>query len=139
MEDYNPWADSPPLKEDDESRFRREFVGTPEQIAGFNVYSYGCIDFLSAMHDARDFLANDERAYLKIAAAHARFVQAGWEGDGLIQIGWIPAFLMEGEFGECFWHVKQENNGLSWIACDSELDGLEPLKLELAKSRKGGA
>ena len=39
--------------------------------------------------------------------------------DGKINILWIPPFLDESEdpsYGSIVWHVKQKNNGISWLA-----------------------
>lgn len=47
------------------------------------------------------------------------FVKAGWEGDGKIQLIWIPPFIntgFEGDMGSLIWHVKQSNNGTSFLA-----------------------
>jgi hypothetical protein len=41
----------------------------------------------------------------------------GWEGDGTIQMMWLPPFVgagVEDAHGVFIWHVKQANNGTSW-------------------------
>ena len=60
--------------------------------------------------------ANMERA--KVA-----FQECGWEGDGDIEIIWIPPFLINDpdSWGLYVWHVKQRNNGYSFIASDEDI------------------
>lgn len=45
------------------------------------------------------------------------FLNAGWEGDGDIGLIWIPPFVsMRGGINnEYVWHVKQSNNGISFL------------------------
>lgn len=49
------------------------------------------------------------------------FTQAGWEGDGQLGFIWLPPFLFSeyNAIGACIWHVKQSNNGTSFL-CGSE-------------------
>ncbi len=46
------------------------------------------------------------------------FSKAGWEGDGDINCIFVPPCLFGGEDGwtEIIYHVKQSNNGMSWLA-----------------------
>jgi hypothetical protein len=48
------------------------------------------------------------------------FKKNGWEGDGKIGLIWIPPFIDigigEGTWGTYLWHVKQLNDGTSFIA-----------------------
>jgi hypothetical protein len=48
----------------------------------------------------------------------ALFTDAGWEGDGDIECIFVPPCLFGGEDGWCgiIYHVKQSNNGTSWLA-----------------------
>lgn len=46
------------------------------------------------------------------------FLDSGWEGDGEIGIIWIPPFVntrSSDTYGEYVWHVKQDNNGISFL------------------------
>jgi len=59
-----------------------------------------------------------------IEAVKRRFLQEGWEGDGEIGIIWIPPFVDAGPHdthGTYVWHVKQENNGVSWLLSPVQL------------------
>ncbi len=54
-----------------------------------------------------------------------RFVAEGWEGDGEIGLIWLPPFIdigIEDTHGTYIWHVKQQNNGISWLLSPTELD-----------------
>lgn len=56
--------------------------------------------------------------------AHAAFLEAGWEGDGKLGVIWLPPFLFEYGLteGVCIWHVKQSNNGVSWLLANKPYD-----------------
>jgi hypothetical protein len=59
-----------------------------------------------------------------VDAVKERFKKAGWEGDGSIGIVWLPPFVgigVEDTWGSYLWHVKQSNNGMSWIGGDNDL------------------
>jgi hypothetical protein len=60
-----------------------------------------------------------------ISSVRDQFSTAGWEGDGEIGVIWLPPFVdagIEDSWGTYVWHVKQSNNGLSWIASNSPLN-----------------
>jgi hypothetical protein len=55
------------------------------------------------------------------------FRRAGWEGDGTIECFFVPpCFSSQGEDGETscttIYHVKQSNNGTSWLAIPNGFD-----------------
>ncbi len=85
---------------------------------------YEWIDNLNFTLNPKEVLLNHE-AYLTIA--NELFLEAGWDGDGEITLMWIPPFMLKEEKNEAFyygiiiWHVKQLEDGLSWI--------LSPIKL----------
>src|SRR5882672_9452001 len=53
----------------------------------------------------------------------ALFIDAGWEGDGEIECIFVPPCLFGGEDGWCgiIYHVKQSNNGTSWMAIPNDM------------------
>ena len=53
----------------------------------------------------------------KIEDVKQAFLKNGWEGDGEIGLIWIPPFIEDNgdTFGEYVWHVKQNNNGISFL------------------------
>ena len=59
-----------------------------------------------------------------ITAVEIRFKQLNWDGDGEMQIMWLPPFVGAGPhdwFGCYALHVKQTDDGISWIASPSVL------------------
>src|ERR1017187_2909236 len=58
------------------------------------------------------------------------FTRAGWEGDGRIEIFQIPPVVLPGSGHDGFliWHVKQTNNGTSWLASEVPLPSIESLE-----------
>jgi len=51
------------------------------------------------------------------------FSDAGWEGDGEIKCIFLPPCFFGGEDGWCgiIYHVKQNNNGTSWLAIPKDM------------------
>jgi hypothetical protein len=108
----------------------------PEQLKTFRLTMYEWIDNLNFTMDPAKCLDNADEY---IAVAKALFLEAGWAGDGEIELIWIPPFMFRGtripEFtvGVIIWHVKQDNDGLSWILtpvelpCETEFDQKDAL------------
>lgn len=79
---------------------------------------------------------DDSMAPCTESDAKRAFRRAGWEGDGELRLIWLPPFLfVNGDsYGIMLWHVKQQNNGTSFLCSDAELEfpGVsEPNKLVL--------
>lgn len=86
------------------------------------------LSFIRRPQDVFDMPAADLAKYIE--AVERRFQEAGWEGDGTIGIIWLPPFVgvgIEDTWGSYLWHVKQSNNGTSWLGGDSDLLRLERL------------
>lgn len=83
----------------------------------WEVYQFHYIDWFELMPYANEVLTTSQEDILLMAKVVERFKSSGWEGDGEIQIGWIPTFMVDKDdtFGSLFWHVKQSNNGTSFI------------------------
>lgn len=100
-------------------------IGKPENIKHFFTYSYQFIDNLSFIIPAETYLRehNLPESDKYIEEVKRLFVEHGWEGDGELGIIWLPPFigLDEDTSGFCLWHVKQSNNGTSWIASPKKL------------------
>ena len=96
----------------------------PERLKTFHVIMYEWIDNLCFTIDPRESLNNAEE-YIAIAAE--MFLEAGWHGDGAIELMWIPPFMFKGDrtqeftVGVTVWHVKQRSDGFSWILTPVEL------------------
>jgi len=71
------------------------------------------------MFDAKDILARAKNGSEVVRKVKERLLKEGWEGDGELELLWLPPFLDAGvqdTYGVCIWHVKQGNNGTSWLA-----------------------
>jgi dihydrofolate reductase len=90
----------------------------PEKLKSFYKNSFEWIDNLNFTLSPFDCLDNAEE-YIKVAKEI--FTDMGWYGDGDVQLIWIPPFMFDGihtpKFtkGIIVWHVKQEEDGISWI------------------------
>jgi TIR domain len=97
----------------------REEITKPDSIKDFHVYQYEHVDFLGFMPRAQAVLHAVENADAVLKAVGQRFKRAGWEGDGEIQLMWLPPFVgagVEDTWGVAVWFVKQDNNGTAFIA-----------------------
>lgn len=96
---------------------------SPEAMASFAVYAYEWIDNLHFIQPPERFLADPSG---HVAAARAAFLRAGWEGDGEIGLLWLPRFVFPlgstpSWVGVALWHVKQLEDGVSWLLSPIEL------------------
>jgi hypothetical protein len=100
----------------------------PEALRTFHIENYEWIDNLNFTLNPKDCLSNAD-AYIKIAKM--LFLESGWDGDGEIALMWIPPFMLpydstKNDFnGVVIWHVKQMENGTSWILTPVELPFLQ--------------
>lgn len=91
------------------------------------VYSYMFIDDFSFIQEPEVLCLPNLETTLE--HVRSRFVQAGWEGDGNIGVLWLPPFVLTGtddNYGVVVWHVKQRNDGISWLLSPIPLN-LKPL------------
>lgn len=101
----------------------------PDQntIKSFYIYTYTFLDDLSCIKSPYQHFEYDESCLIKdaIQLVGDRFREFGWEGDGTIGMIWIPPFVdvsIEDTHGTYIWHVKQDNDGISFLASDTPLD-----------------
>ncbi len=120
----------------------------PEKLNKFYRSSFEWIDNLNFALNPSDCLENAEE-YIKIAKTI--FTEMGWYGDGDVQLIWIPPFMFSGirtqkyTRGIVIWHVKQEEDGISWIlspidffSCEKQwivFKDDEPEMVELGKAQ----
>jgi hypothetical protein len=95
----------------------------PEAMAAFPVYGFEYIDNLHFILPPNHVLS-EPAPYIE--AARAAFLSAGWEGDGEIGLLWLPPFVFPLEsqrpwLGVTAWHVKQLEDGISWLLSPVEL------------------
>ena len=99
--------------------FWTERFGPPSGVEHWHLYAYEYLDDLHFMPAARETLRDWEHADETLKAIGERFREMGWEGDGELQILWLPPFAGAGPqdtFGCYAIHVKQVEDGISWIA-----------------------
>lgn len=95
-----------------------EEVNNPSVIDDYQVYQYEHIDILEFMPLATKVLQGVKNSQKIIERVERRLKKAGWEGDGDLQILWIPPFIGAGvqdTYGVTVWFVKQGNNGTSFM------------------------
>jgi len=100
---------------------------TQKTIESYYIYVYTFLDDLSFIRDPFKYFQYDDTQEIKdaIHLISEKFKNYGWEGDGEIGIIWLPPFIDIGihdTHGNFIWHVKQSNNGISFLACDTPLD-----------------
>ena len=105
--------------------------GTPEDVRDFFVYSYHFIDDRLFFLNARETLGEFPDGYAIVRVAEMLLKRHGWEGDGTLELLWLPPFMgvgVEDTYGVVCFHVKQSNNGTSWFASKYALpfESLEP-------------
>jgi hypothetical protein len=99
----------------------------PSALREFRAYGYEWIDSLHFIQRPEEFLPlPDEQLDLYLAVARERFKEAGWHGDGDIGLLWLPPFVFPLGLrirpeGIVVWHVKQAEDGVSWLLSPIEL------------------
>lgn len=99
-------------------------INNPDVIDDYEVYQYQHIDCLELMPSAEAVLQSVFNRREVLRAVSKRFLSSGWEGDGEIQIMWIPPFMgagAEDTWGFTVWFVKQSNNGTAFLASPVKL------------------
>ena len=99
-----------------------DLIHDPETIKTMQIYMYHHIDLLLYIPSADSVLGDAPNKVGIIQQLRERFLEAGWEGDGEIGMIWIPPFFYGlDKKGICIWHVKQSNNGTSWLVSPVKL------------------
>lgn len=99
-------------------------IKNPSVIDEYSVYQYQHIDCLELMPTAAAILQDIPNRDEVLKAVRTKFRSSGWEGDGDIQIMWIPPFVgagVEDTWGLAVWFVKQSNNGTAFLASPVKL------------------
>ncbi|MBO9829840.1 hypothetical protein J7373_16425 [Xanthomonas sp. A2111] len=96
----------------------------PEALRSFSVYGFEWIDNLHFLADPTDFIADGVEAFIQVA--NEMFAEAGWAGNGDIRLMWLPSFAFPLALGIppkgiVLWHVKQQEDGVSFILSPIEL------------------
>lgn len=94
-------------------------IRDPSIIEEYDVYEYQHVDCLDFMPSAEAVLQGVPNRNDVLEAVRRRFSASGWEGDGELQIMWLPPFIgagVEDTWGLAVWFVKQSNNGTAFLA-----------------------
>jgi hypothetical protein len=86
------------------------------------VLTYEHIDSYDFIKKPEDVYSSKSKLRSDLKYVRQKFLDAGWEGDGEIGLIWIPPFLdqsIDYNNGETIWHVKQYNNGTSFLGFSS--------------------
>jgi hypothetical protein len=106
------------IPEEVEFHFGEE-LNNPRVLRQYYVYSYEHLDTSFFMKSAPEVLEGVPNRHEILREIEQRLLGAGWEGDGDLEVMWLPPFVgagVEDTSGVSLWHVKQDNNGTSWIA-----------------------
>jgi hypothetical protein len=90
----------------------------PDALRSFFLYGFEWIDNFHFLQEPSTFLGARAVAYESVAKE--RFKEAGWEGDGDVNLLWLPPFVFPLEMqvapeGVVVWHVKQVEDGVSYL------------------------
>lgn len=99
-------------------------ISNPSVLDEYSVYQYHHIDCLEFMPTAAAVLQDVPNGNEVLNAIQTKFRSSGWEGDGEIQLMWIPPFIgagVEDTWGVAVWFVKQSNNGTAFLASPVKL------------------
>jgi hypothetical protein len=88
------------------------------KLHDFFCYGFEWIDYYAFLFPPSRIVG--ERALESEAIARKRFDELGCDGDGDINLLWLPSFVFPLELcistlGIVIWHVKQHNDGLSFL------------------------
>ena len=95
----------------------------PEAMESFHAYGYEWIDNLHFILPPGHFI---REPFEHVLVARKRFLEAGWDGDGMIGLLWLPPFVFPlarrtPPVGVVVWHVKQDEDGVSFLLSPVEL------------------
>ncbi|MEK4130171.1 hypothetical protein NYE67_10845 [Solibacillus sp. FSL W8-0474] len=94
-----------------------------EPIKDMYVYEYTFLDDLSFIKPIEKYFDLDTKE-VYISELKQLFSEHGWEGDGDLGVIWFPPFVgvgIEDTYGHYVFHVKQSNNGTSFLASSQPL------------------
>jgi hypothetical protein len=102
-------------------------LGPETSFQEYHIYSHEWIDRLTHFEDAEEELKHWALKDSFLNHFRRRFADAGWHGDGKMQILWLPPFADASVPTSGFYilHVKQKEDGISWIASKYRIAGLE--------------
>lgn len=93
----------------------------PEAMRDFYAYGYEYIDNNQFALKPELVLGSEAKAAPYIDQAKSSFLEIGWAGDGDVELLWIPLALRVPSVGVAVWHVKQSEDGISYLLSPIEL------------------
>jgi hypothetical protein len=92
----------------------------PAKMRDFFIYEYEYIDNRQFALTPKTVLGTEEKAMPYIDEAKRLFLEEGWHGDGDVELLWLPPFVFPlalniAPVGVVIWHVKQEEDGISYL------------------------
>jgi len=90
------------------------------ELASFELCAYEYIDNLHFLLPPSQVIADEHRRAALEDEVRRRFLEEGWEGSGNLSLLWLPPFVFPFEagvptVGVLVWHVKQQEDGISWL------------------------
>lgn len=97
-----------------------------EAMRDFHAYGYEYIDNRQFALKPEFVLGSAAKAAPYIEQAKTSFLEIGWAGDGDVELLWVPPFafplaLRVPPVGIAVWHVKQSEDGISYLLSPIEL------------------
>ena len=92
-----------------------------DAINSFHLYMFEWIDNLNFLLPPSRLIEDGIRRLALEDAVGARFAEeGGWEGTGNLSLLWLPPFVFPfgasiPPEGVILWHVKQHEDGISWL------------------------
>ena len=91
-----------------------------DEISSFFLYSYEYIDNLNFLLAAEVLIEDSRRSKRICKTVESRFREEGWTGTGRLGLLWLPPFSLpfttsQSTEGMLVWHVKQHEDGISWM------------------------
>ena len=105
-----------------------------EKLREFHSYGFEYIDNRLFCIPAEKLLGT-RTAYSYVQIAKSRFFDMGWNGDGEVELFWLPSFVFPFKWnvpptGVVIWHVKQSEDGISYL--------LSPIELPFEEFKENG-
>lgn len=75
-------------------------------------------EFMFRLKEFDFYSVTEDQINQEVTEAEKLFLKAGWEGDGVLRIMWIPPFIKGGtgdSWGDFAYFAKQNNNGTCYV------------------------
>jgi hypothetical protein len=105
-------------------QYIKPHLSSPRKAKDWYVYECHHIDDMAGFLDAEKTFGDKIGIHALFNIIRAQMIIRGWEGDGDLELCWLPPFCLRnsGTIGGIIWHVKQANNGTSYIVSEYRLN-----------------